>query len=390
MVEKEVITVSQYLDRLNLNLEEEKARILGEVSGVQEYPGRSYLYFSVKDSKDSSTMKCFMWKKDFMISGVSLKDGLEIIVTAYPKIYKPNGGLTLQVATVELVGEGALQLAYEKLKKKLELEGMFAESKKRLLPQYPHKIGVITSKSGAVINDFQSNIGRFGYEILFVDSKVEGVDAVKDLLGAINTLKDKDIDVLVIMRGGGSLESFQAFNNEVLVRAVADFPVPVITGIGHDKDLPLVSLVSDKNVSTPTAVANLLNSSWLDALYKVNMYQEKILSNFNSLLEIFRRAEDTMLLAVGRIESTIIRLHDSIASHAKYLFENFERMTSDIDGSLHNIGKVIELSNPERQLKQGYSIVRLKGKVIKSVKDSKKGDELDIMVSDGIIKTITQ
>ena len=93
MAEKEVISVSQYLDRLNLNLEEEKARILGEVSGVQEYPGRSYLYFSVKDSKDSSTMKCFMWKKDFMISGVSLKDGLEIIVTAYPKIYKPNGDL---------------------------------------------------------------------------------------------------------------------------------------------------------------------------------------------------------------------------------------------------------------------------------------------------------
>ncbi len=390
MDEKETISVSQYLDKINLNLKEQKARIVGEVSGVQEYPGRSYLYFSIKDSKDASTIKCFMWKRDFTISGVQIRDGLEIIVTAYPSIYKPNGGLSLQVESIELVGEGALQIAYEKLKKKLELEGLFAESKKRLLPQYPHKIGVITSKSGAVINDFLTNIGKFGFEINFVDSKVEGIDAVKDLLSAINTLKDKDLDVLVIMRGGGSLESFQAFNNEVLVRAIADFPVPVLTGIGHDKDLPLVSLVSDKNVSTPTAVANLLNSTWVDALYKVNIYQEKILSNFNALLETFRRAEETLLRSVDRIESSIVRYKDSILQYTKNLVTSFENLTADVGELLQNSGKVIDLSNPERQLRQGYSIVRLNGKVLKSVKSTKKGDELDISLSDGIIKTITQ
>jgi len=384
----DVISVSEYLDKLNLNLKGQKAKIVGEVSGVQEYPGRSYLYFSIKDSKDASTMKCFMWKRDFTISGVQIRDGLEIIVNAYPSVYKPNGGLTLQVETIELVGEGALQIAYEKLKKKLELEGLFAESRKKALPQYPHRIGVITSKSGAVINDFLTNIGKFGFEILFVDSKVEGIDAVKDLLSAVETLKGKDIDVLVMMRGGGSLESFQAFNNEVLVRAVADFGVPVITGIGHDKDAPLISMVSDKNVSTPTAVANLLNTTWNEALYKVNMLEEKIFSNFSALIEVFRRAEDTLQLAVGRIESTIVRYKDNIANYTKDLLLGFENMTGDLSILLENSSKVIELSSPDRLLRHGYSIVRSRGKIVKSKKDVSVGDDLDITVTDGIIHTI--
>ena len=390
MKELEIISVSQYLDKLNSTLKDEKAKIIGEVSGVQEYPGRSYLYFSIKDSKDGSTVNCFMWKRDFTISGVILRDGLEVVVTAYPSIYKPNGRLTLQVEMVELVGEGALQIAYEKLKKKLDLEGLFSEEKKRALPDYPHKIGVITSKSGAVINDFLTNIGKFGYEILFVDSKVEGIDAVKDLHKAVETLRNKSLDVLVIMRGGGSLESFQAFNNEVLVRAVANFPVPVLTGIGHDKDAPLVSMVSDKNVSTPTAVANLLNSSWIEAVHKVNMSEQKIFSQFDALFETFRRAEETLLRSVDRIESSIERLSDLIFTHTKDLLSGFIGIVGNVSDVLKQSSKLIDFSNPERQLAQGYSIVRSKGKVIRYVRDVKVGEKLAITVSDGIIKTITQ
>lgn len=383
----EIISVSQYLDKLNSTLKGEKAKIVGEVTGVQEYPGRSYLYFSIKDSKDGSTMKCFMWKRDFTISGVALRDGLEIVVTAYPSVYKPNGGLTLQVEMIELVGEGALQIAYEKLKKKLELEGLFSVERKRALPDYPHKIGVITSKSGAVINDFLTNIGKFGFEILFVDSKVEGQDAVKDLLSAVEALKKEDVDVLVMMRGGGSLESFQAFNNEVLIKAVANFPAPVLTGIGHDKDAPLVSMVSDKNVSTPTAVANLLNSSWNEAVYKVNISEQKILSQFGLLFETFRRAEDTLLRSVDRIESSISRISDLISVYAKDLVSGFIDTVENTKELLKQSTKLIELSNPERQLAQGYSIVRNKGKIIRRVRDVKKGDSLEVLVSDGIINT---
>jgi len=382
MIQKEIISVSQYLDKINSTLKAEKAKIIGEVSGVQEYPERSYLYFSIKDSKDGSTIKCFMWKRDFHISGVLLRDGLEIIVTAYPSVYKPNGSLTLQVELIELIGEGALQIAYEKLKKKLELEGLFSPTRKREIPEYPNRIGIITSKSGAVINDFLSNIGKFGFEIIFVDSKVEGQDAIKDLLSAVNTLKDKNLDVLVIMRGGGSLESFQAFNNEVLVRAIANFPVPVLTGIGHDKDVPLVSMVSDKNVSTPTAVANLLNQSWNEALSQVTLSEEKIFSRFDSVLK-----ERLFFIenSVVRMESGIKMVGDYIKQYSETILRNFNLLLLNTSELLTQSQKTLELLNPTRQLAQGYSIIKHNGKVLKSKRNVKKGDRLELLVSDGII-----
>lgn len=387
MKDKEIISVSLYLDKLNGALKQERARIVGEVSGVQMYEGRSYLYFNIKDTKDQSTLKCFMWKRDYTLSGVPLKDGLEVIVTAYPSVYKPNGGLTMQIEAVELVGEGALKMAYDQLKAKLDKEGLFAVSKKREIPMYPHKIGVITSKSGAVINDFLTNIGKFGYEILFVDSKVEGVDAIKDLLSAVETLKNADIDVLVMMRGGGSLESFQAFNNEVLVRAVADFPVPVLTGIGHDKDEPLVSMVSDMNVSTPTAVANLLNSTWNEALSLVQLGEERIFSKFQAVLREKQSAVDNSIV---HMENSIKRVSDRVSNIGIEIVRGFSKMLESSSEFLVQTKKMLDISNPERQLAYGYSIVKVGGKIVKSIKDVKSGEELDVGVKDGIIKTITK
>ncbi len=381
---KDAISVSLYLDKLNNTLKEEKARIIGEVSGVQEYPGRSYLYFNIKDTKDQSTIKCFMWKNDFKLSGVPLKDGLEVIISAFPSVYKPNGSLSMQVESVELVGEGALKIAYDKLKEKLEKEGLFSLERKRQIPDFPHKIGVITSKSGAVINDFLSNIGKFGFEILFVDSKVEGAPAIKDLLSALKTLEGKDIDVLVMMRGGGSLESFQAFNNEVLVKALADFPVPTITGIGHDKDAPLVSMVSDKNVSTPTAVANLLNSTWVGALSAVELSEEKILSNFQaSIIENYSVIDNSMVY----MENSIKRVSASLSVIGAEILRGFNQVFESVADFLAQSKKILDISDPENQLKKGYSIVKSKGKVLKSIKSVRKGDLLDIKVSDGIINS---
>lgn len=408
----EILSVSAYLDKINLRLKVEKSKILGEVSGIQEYPGRSYLYFSIKDSKDQSTIKCFMWKRDYTISGVSLKEGMEVVLTAYPSIYKPNGGISLQVESIELVGEGALKLAYDELKNKLEKEGLFSPDKKRDLPLYPNKIGVITSKSGAVINDFLTNIGKFGFKISFVDSKVEGADAIKDLLIALDTLEKEDIDVLVMMRGGGSLESFMAFNNEVLVRKVANFPVPVITGIGHDKDAPLVSFVSDQNVSTPTAVANLLNESWNEALSKVSLAEEKILSKFSAVfrdkqflidnsevliqnsfskvIEVFRKAEGFLTQSIVLIESAIKQNKINLENYSKSIISVFSNTIKYNEEKIRQITQNINILSPESQLKRGYSIVRKNGKLVKSTKDAKKGEKLDISVSDGIISSIIQ
>ncbi|MFZ2621356.1 MAG: exodeoxyribonuclease VII large subunit [Minisyncoccia bacterium] len=387
MSELEIIPVSQYLDKINNTLKGERAKIIGEVFDFKMSEAWTFFYFSIKDKQDGSILQCIILKNDYRISGIKLADGVEIVITGFPGVYKQKGEMKFRAELIELVGEGALKLAYEKLKKKLELEGLFSDERKREIPNFPHRIGLITSKSGAVIHDFDTNLGKFGFEILFVDSKVEGQDAIKDLLSAVNTLKDKDLDVLVIIRGGGSLEALMAFNNENLVRAIANFPTPVLTGIGHDKDAPLVSMVSDKNVSTPTAVANLLNSSWNEARAEVRLSEEKIMSQFLNLLETWKRAEETLLRAVDRIESGITRMGDLIIVQTKELVRSFTLFLENTGEFITQSGKSIELSSPERQLAHGYSIVRHKGKVLKSVKNIKKGDLLDTMLSDGTIQS---
>lgn len=401
-----VFSVSEYLDALNRSLKSVRAKILGEVSGIQEYPGRSYLYFSIKDKKDGSTAKCFMWKQDYKNSGVLLEEGMEMMITAYPNVYKPNGGMTLQVESVELVGEGALKIAYEKLKSQLEKEGLFDEANKKALPLLPYRIGIITSKSGAVINDFLSNIGKYGFELLFVDSKVEGEGAVKDLLSALRTLYTQKVDVLVLMRGGGSLESFQAFNNESVVRAVSKFNAPVITGIGHDKDAPLVSFVSDKNVSTPTAVANLLNAGWRESAHEVELAEEKIVGRFERVLheqnfllsnaermieerfrtafETFKKYQENLFRSFERIGTTIERMKDALLESERRIVREFTDALEKKKDMLVQFEKLLMGQNPERQLRLGWSITKNKaGKVVRSVAQVKSGEELEVSLADG-------
>ncbi len=403
-----VLTVSRYLDVVNSTLKEKKARIAGEISGVQMYEGRSYLYFSIKDSKDQSTIKCFMWKQDFRLSGVTISEGLEVILTAYPSVYKPNGGLSLQVEHIELVGAGALQKAYEELKKKLEAEGLFALDRKRSIPTYPQKIGVITSKSGAVISDFLSNLGKYGFDITFVDSKVEGVDALKELSAAVDTLAKQDIDVLVLMRGGGSLESFLAFNNEVLVRKIATFPVPVLTGIGHDKDVPLVSLVSDYNVSTPTAVTAVLNNSWKEASATYRLLSQRLSTTFEDILnqkkffveqsaltiehradrlfQQVRQLEERFISAAGRTQQVIQFTYQHIgileSSIERYLQTHIALVTKKLDQT----EQLLTFSDPRRQLSLGYSLVRKGGTIIKTKEEVSSGEEVAIELSSGVIQ----
>ena len=406
---EKVFSVSEYLDSINFILKKEKSKIVGEIFGLQEYVGRSYMYFSIKDKKDQSTIKCFMWKKDYDISGIKLEEGLEVVLTAYPSVYKPNGGLSLQVSTITLIGEGALKIAYEKLKSELQKEGLFDESRKKNLPEFPKKIGIITSKSGAVINDFLTNIGKHGFELLFVDSKVEGEGAIKDLLNALRILYKERVDVLVLMRGGGSLESFQAFNNEVLVRAISKFNAPVITGIGHDKDIPLASLVSDKNVSTPTAVANLLNKNFIEIKSGISFYEEKIFSSLDSILkdqiyfveESFSIIESNFKNIFHKFDilfssfNNFFKLSfDKIRENQKKLLEVNQKIEMEFSIILKNKFDLLDnyLSNinaydPNKKLKQGYSIVRLGQKIVKNKKDIKLGDNLEIQLGDGIISS---
>lgn len=329
----QVYSVSGYLDFLNSKISKNISTIRGEVSSVSI---KGQVYFAIKDKEDGSLLNCIMWNNVYQMCGIELEEGMEVIICGVAEVYKPYGKLTFKVGTIELVGEGALKKAYDKLKEKLESEGLFAKERKKAIPNFPHKIGLITSRDGAVINDFMSNIGRFGYEITFMDSRVEGVWAINDLLEAIRYFSDKEIDVLVIIRGGGSLESLQAFNNEMLLRRVSELKFPVICGIGHDKDMPLLSYVADRAVSTPTAVAQSLNKSWEQALEKINLQEKTIIFKYEDLLKDSQYSLNNSALKIVSFYEEVFRKFEIYEQSIKNVVSNFAYILDNNKSKLEN------------------------------------------------------
>lgn len=405
--EERVFSVGTYLNLLNIGLKNSGARrIKGEVSSLKMLNG--YLLFSLKDKEDDSVLNFLMWRRDYDLSGIDLEIGMEIIAYGYPSIYPRRGELRIQTQTVELVGEGALKKAYDELKARLMKEGVFDEERKRPLPEFPRNIGVITSLSGGtVIHDFESNLGKFGFRIKAVDARVEGKQAVKSLLSAIRRMEREDIDVLVVIRGGGAIEALQSFDNEALVRAVSGFPVPVLAGIGHHKDVTLAALAADRMASTPQGAAELLNESWENARHAARMYEEKIFSSylksilearesmnrasnelgrsFRGIFENFRRLETGFLSGVDAVRHLIAAAGERMENAGESIVSGFARLIDRSRENLDSFGETLFAFDPKRQLELGYSIVSAKGRVVRSVKDVKEKDQIDIRMSDGII-----
>jgi len=404
--EDKIFSISEYIGFLNSELKRCAAKIIGEVGKVDIYPS-GHVYFSLRDEKDQSVINCIIWRSQYRLFGIEIKEGIKIIATGRPEIYKQTGRFSFIAETIELAGEGILKKEYEKLKKKLGDEGIFEESKKRAIPAYPQKIGIITSKQGAVLADFLSNIGNYGFKIKMVDSRVEGQSAITDLLSAIKTIKKKDIEVLVIMRGGGSFESLQPFNNELLIREVANFPVPVIVAIGHDKDVSLVSLAADLEVSTPSIAAITLSKSWKEAIIFLERYERNIIGGYENILQNVHSLINRSIDIVRDSKNMIVDEYKRIENKIKISFQNFSNSLDNIGFGLDNLldkyfsglkyliltaqqnlkhaEKIILANNPERQLNLGYSIAFYNGKIIRNTGDAKIGEIIDLRVIDGTI-----
>lgn len=400
-----IYSVGSYLTFLNNILYKHQARIQGEISSLDLR--ENYLFFSLKDKDDKSLLNCFMWMSAYQICGVVLEEGMEIIVEGFPEIHKPSGRLSFKASSVELVGEGALKKAYDELKKKLQKEGLFSEERKKPIPEFPEHIGVITSKTGAAIGDFLANIGKFGFKISLLDSRVEGQLATRELLKSIQTFrkKQKEIDVLVIMRGGGSLESLLPFNNEMLVRAIAEFPLPVIAGIGHEKDISLAAMTADKMVSTPTAAAKLLNESWERATYKIEHNQKRILSIFERILterrvslnlsleimkdsfrlifEKFRQAEESLKQSFVSLGERLFEINRNLLEYTNAIFNGFKNQTKEVRFLIDSSEKLLATHNPEHQLNLGYAIVRSAKSIVRDINQIKENQAVNVRIKGG-------
>ena len=385
--DEKIISVSNYIKILNQGLREFTGKIIGEVSEVKFGPS-GHVYFSLKDEGDKSVISCIIWRYKYQLYGIELREGLKIIASGHPEIYAPTGRISFLAEVIEHAGEGELKKEYERLKKKLSEEGLFAEEKKRKIPAYIQRIGMITSLNGAVIADFSNNLGKFGFKVKMIDSRVEGQTAAAEILSSIRTFKKQNIEALVIMRGGGSLESMLAFNNELLVREVANFPVPVIVAIGHHKDVPLMALVADIAVSTPSIATTMLTESWKQASLLLERHERNIISKYSDFIfEKYKKIENGLKISLGNFKNALLNVRIGLGSSLDKSLAGFSSLLLRTSQQLTQAEKIIGLNDPERQLMLGYSIARCNNKIVRSIKNVKIGEGIDVQVSDGKINS---
>ena len=391
------LSVGQFIEKINAQIKPINCKIIGEVSEAKPGP-TGHIYFSLKDENGPTStarlaqtggavISCALWKSRADLFGIQLKAGMKIIASGHCEIYAPSGRLSFICDSIELAGEGALKAAYDKLFQKLKDEGLFAPEKKRAIPRYCRKIGIITAKQGAVIHDFLNNIGKFGFQIEFIDSRVEGQLAVADLSASIETFKKRQIDVLVVMRGGGSLEAMLAFNNETITRQIAAFPAPVIAAIGHDKDVPLAAMAADAMCSTPTAAANLITQSWQEIFRALDRHENAVFSGYKNTLarKNFQLKEYAAILA--NFKFILQRINRQIQEIAQISIAKIKTGISAAAEKIAHFQELIAARDPARQLRLGYCIAKINGAIVKRAAAAKVGDNMDIVLSDGIINS---
>jgi exodeoxyribonuclease VII large subunit len=369
------------------------------------------VYFTIKDAKDESTLSCLIFRNQYNISGVDLAIGDEVIVEGAPDIYKPSGRLSMKVGMIELFGEGALKKAYDALKLKLETEGVFAAEKKRELPQYATRIALITSEQGAAIGDFTMNLGAQGFKVGFYPTSVEGKKAVFEIIEALRYFDKhaEEYDVLVMIRGGGSLESLQAFNNEALVREVANCKIPTLLGVGHEKDVTLAALAADLMVSTPTATARTLREPWDEARGLVRHFEqhlpilmerqlsvvrtelgassEELLGRLRGFLQYAETLKRSLTERLLVLQASIRQKITDLSQTKKRIEQSFSSLLENAKKELVYAEDLLRQYDPTRVLKLGYSLVKSGQHIVKDVSSLKVGDILDVQLSKGKVST---
>lgn len=363
--------------------------LTGEISNFKNHYQSGHMYFSLKDDKSTIKAAFFSYFKR------NLKflpaDGMKVIVRGRVSIYEATGTFQIYVEDMQPDGIGALNLAFEQLKNKLEKEGLFDINHKKSIPRFPKKVGVITSKSGAAFFDIQSILKRRCpmIEILFCPVCVQGTEAPAQIVDAINYMNEStDADILIVSRGGGSIEDLWAFNDESLARAIYNSKIPIVSAVGHETDFTICDFVSDLRAPTPSAAAELvsfdkdelLKNLSAEMLYMNELIKKRIFS-YNQILNRFKNNE-VIYNPKALIEKRALKL-DILKNK---LLLNF---TNAFNGNKNNFLRLVsklEILSPLKILSLGYSIATFKNKkIIKTVNDIKCGDEINIKLKDGTL-----
>jgi exodeoxyribonuclease VII large subunit len=389
--EKTVLTVSDITRQIKQSLETSFPRIWiqGEISNFKQHTS-GHLYFTLKD--EGAQLSAVMWRSRVANLTLVPEDGMKVIARGSITVYPPRGNYQIDCDQIQPVGIGELQLAFERLKKKLAAEGLFDPEHKRPIPEYPACIGIVTSQTGAALQDIRSVLlRRFpSVEVILVPVRVQGIGAAEEIAAAVNDLnRYGNVDVMIVGRGGGSLEDLWAFNEEVVARAIYDSRIPVISAVGHEIDFSIADFVADLRAPTPSAAA------------------EMVVKDRSELIEVLRN----MWYTIHRnIENKVSSLRDSVAgfvtsyafNRPKDLLRESSQRVDELERGLlvasshllqlaernqRALGQRLEALSPKSVLMRGYTIVRKEGEIVVSSDDLDKGDVATLQFHDGTVTT---
>ena len=429
-----VTTLTKYLKmKFDKDPYLERVYLTGQVSNFRKRP--THQYFSLKD--DRAVIQATIWSGVYQRLGFDLEEGMKINVVGRVQVYEPSGSYSIIIEKAEPDGVGALAIQFEQLKKKLAEEGLFQERFKQSLPQFSKKIGVVTSRSGAVIQDIITTVSRRfpGVEIVLYPTKVQGEGAAEEIARNITRANERDdLDVLIIGRGGGSIEDLWAFNEEIVVRAIFGSRLPIISSVGHETDVTLADFVADKRAATPTAAAELATPvTKLDLLTYLQNQEKRMTTAVKHSLSkkqealrilsqsvIFRQPERLYDGYLQRLDQLQLRLKQGLNAE---LVRNQQKVQEQIH-RLEQLSPIIKIQRYQDRIQQlkkllrsqmavtydakvaevkrlseallmldtsrivarGYAIVKKGEVVVASSKDLKENDQVSLLMRDGQVE----
>ncbi len=382
-----IYTVSQLNQLIKTVLEKSLSEIelIGEISNFKaHYSG--HWYFSLKDA--DSQIACAMWKGLNSFVAFTPQEGMKVVITGRITVYPPRGTYQVDVRTMKPAGIGELQLAYEKLKLRLSAEGLFDIDKKKPIPPMPFKVGVVTSIDGAALRDIISVASRrFPIcELIISPCKVQGNGAAVSIVNAIENLeKYRDVDVIIIARGGGSIEDLWPFNEEIVARAIYKCEIPIISGVGHEVDITIADFVADKRAATPTAAMEIAVPHINDIKAMIQNYTQFFLKSLTAKIDNYKNfITNTMRSSAFMDPSLRLSYLNQEVMHVLFRLDNSIRNL--INNRLNKVEKLaiqISSNNVQNTLKKGFVLVKQQGKFVKYSRAFSKETEFSLLFSDG-------
>ena len=359
--------------------------VKGEISNFKaHYTG--HFYFTLKD--DKSLIKCIMFKSYAERINFKPKDGMKVIVFGGVSVFERDGIYQIYTKAMMEQGVGDLYAAYEKLKEDLEKEGLFDESHKKKIPLKPKIIGVLSSRTGAVIRDIINVSTRRNPNcyIRLLPVPVQGPGAAKEIVKGIETMNEKKLaDVIILARGGGSLEDLWPFNEEIVARAIYNSEIPIISAVGHETDFTIADFVADLRAPTPSAAAELANPDIYELKNKIRNLNERARLSLKKKLELLKMRYQNLMSSkvftdpVQNMQNNYLRLDGFI----KQMENAMTLKQKEAEKSFQNMVSKLDALSPLKTMVRGFSIVEKNGKIIKSSKDLKENDEISIKLIDG-------